>query len=332
VGRIFISDAAHVILPFHRLLDAAEEDQRGVGKIGTTLRGVGPAYRDKAARTGIRVGDLLRAETLRARLQSNLSQTNRMLQTYGLGPVELEELLVEVGEVAERIRPHVTDTVELINDAIDAGDRVLFEGAQGTLLDIDHGTYPFVTSSHPTAGGACIGAGVGPSRIDRVFGVSKAYSTRVGDGPFPTELIGEVGDRLRQQGQEFGTTTGRPRRCGWLDVVVLRYAVRVNGLAGLCITKLDTLAGFSPLRIGVGYRLHGREVSSLPHDIETLGLCEPIYEEMEGWQEDLSKATSVADLPKAARAYVEAIAAHTGVPVGYVGVGPGREQYVRFAA
>ena len=329
VSRIAISDAAHLILPFHQALDAAEEERRGAGRLGTTLRGVGPAYRDKAARLGIRVGDLYRKASLDGRLRANLAQhTNDALRNHGLPPVDAGALLEQLGAAAARLEPHVVDTTQLINAAIDAGERVLFEGAQGTLLDIDLGTYPYVTSSHPTAGGACIGTGVGPSRIDRVLGVSKAYATRVGDGPFPTELQDALGDRLRERGREFGTTTGRPRRCGWLDAVVLRRAVMVNGLAGLCITKLDTLSGVGPLRIAVAYECGGKRLSVLPNHVEDLAECRPVYEELEGWDDDLGQLRDVSDLPAPARRYLNRVEELVGCPVEMVSVGAERAQTI----
>ena len=328
VERIAISDCAHLILPFHQALDAADEGRRGTDRLGTTLRGVGPAYQDKAARLGIRVGDLFRPSTLRARLLANLRQTNDRLHMHGLPSVDIEELLARLAAIAPCLAPHVVDTVRLINDAIDRRERVLFEGAQGTLLDIDQGTYPYVTSSHPTAGGACIGAGVGPGRIDRVLGVSKAYTTRVGDGPFPAELADATGERLRERGHEFGTTTGRPRRCGWLDAVVLRHAVMVNGLTGLCVTKLDTLAGIHPLRIAVAYDLGGTQVRDLPHHPEDLAACTPIYEELPGWDDALGELRDFASLPVAVRQYLRRIEELTGVPVTMVSVGAERSQTI----
>lgn len=329
VARIAISDAAHLILPYHQALDAAEEERRGAGRLGTTLRGVGPAYRDKAARQGIRVGDLFRKDSLAARLRANLAQhTDDTLRNHELPPVDADALLDRLAAAAERLAAHVQDTTQLINAAIDAGERVLFEGAQGTLLDIDLGTYPYVTSSHPTAGGACIGSGVGPSRIERVLGVSKAYATRVGDGPFPTEQVDAIGDRLRERGQEFGTTTGRPRRCGWLDTVVLRRAVMVNGLAGLCITKLDTLSGVGPLRVAVAYECRGQRISVLPNHVDDLAACRPIYEDMEGWDDDLGQLRDVSDLPPAARRYLMRVAELAGCPVEMVSVGAERAQTI----
>lgn len=326
VRRIAISDAAHLILPFHQALDAADEQMRGAGRIGTTLRGVGPAYADKAARLGLRVGDLYRPQVLRQRLDANLRHTDDLLRLYGMPTVGRDDLIARLENIALCLRPHVTDTIRLVNDAIDHGERVLFEGAQGTLLDIDLGTYPYVTSSHPTAGGACIGAGVGPSRIDRVLGVSKAYTTRVGDGPFPSELHGDVADRLRDRGREYGTTTGRPRRCGWLDSVVLRHAVLVNGLSGLCLTKLDTLAGLGPIRIAVAYELDGQRITDLPHDMEALASCRPIYEELSGWDEPLGDLRERRHLPDAARAYIDRVEQLVGRPVVMVSVGAERAQ------
>ncbi len=265
VDAIAVSGAAHVIMPYHKRLDELEEAGRGEDRIGTTRQGIGPAYRDKAARTGIRVEDLLDEAQFRRLLRRNLDQVNRVLErVYGVEGYDYEQVLEEYLGYAERLRPFVTDTWKLINDAIDAGQRVLFEGAQGTMLDLDHGTYPYVTSSYPTAAGACIGSGVGPTRIDQVIGVAKAYTSRVGDGPFPTELLDETGEWIRRRGHEYGTTTGRPRRCGWLDAVVLRYAARVSGMTGLAITRLDTLGGLETVRICVAYELDGRRVEDMP--------------------------------------------------------------------
>lgn len=328
VERIAISDAAHLILPFHQTLDAADEERRGAARIGTTLRGVGPAYRDKAARIGLRVGDLYRLSTLRQRLQDNLQSTSDLLRLYGQPPVDVEGLLDALAAIAAQIKPHVTDTARLVNDAVDQGERVLFEGAQGTMLDIDHGTYPYVTSSHPTAGGACIGAGIGPTRIRSVLGVTKAYTTRVGDGPFPAELADSIGDHLRERGREYGTTTGRPRRCGWLDAVVLRHAVLINGLTGLCITKLDTLAGIHPIRIATAYSCHGRRLLDLPHHPEDLAACQPIYEDLGGWDDDLSSLRDLSDLPEGTRQYLRRIEELVGRPVVMVSVGAERAQTI----
>ncbi len=328
VERIAISDSAHLILPFHQALDAAEEMRRGSGRIGTTLRGIGPAYRDKAARLGLRVGDLYRPSTLRQRLTESLNHSNELLALAGHPPVDAEDLLSRLAEVAGQLRPHVTDTVRLVNEAVDGGERVLFEGAQGTLLDIDHGTYPYVTSSHPTAGGACIGAGVGPTRIGCVLGVTKAYTTRVGDGPFPAELTNNTGEYLRERGREYGTTTGRPRRCGWLDAVVLRHAVLINGLSGLCVTKLDTLTGVHPVRIAVAYEIGGQRVTDLPHHPEDLAACRPIYEELDGWDDDLGNLRDLRDLPPRTQAYLRRIEELVGRPVMMVSVGAERAQTI----
>ncbi|EKP94792.1 adenylosuccinate synthase [Thermaerobacter subterraneus] len=327
VDAVAVSGAAHVIMPYHKRLDELEEAGRGEDRIGTTRQGIGPAYRDKAARTGIRVDDLLDEAQFRRLLRRNLDQVNRLLErVYGVEGYDYDQMLQEYLEYAERLRPFVTDTSRLINDAIDAGQRVLFEGAQGTMLDLDHGTYPYVTSSYPTAAGACIGAGVGPTRIDQVIGVAKAYTSRVGDGPFPTELLDETGDWIRERGHEYGTTTGRPRRCGWLDAVVLRYAARVSGLTGLAITRLDTLGGLDTVRICVAYELDGRRVEDLPPGALKLARCRPIYEELPGWPADFSGLTRWEEVPAAARRYLERIAELVGVPVVLVSIGRERAQ------
>ena len=328
VERVLVSDAAHLILPYHQALDAAEESSRGADRIGTTLRGVGPAYGSKSARQGLRVGDLCDPGVLSRRLEFILPHVDRDLTGHGLPTVDRPVLFDRLVAASERLRPHVADTVRVVNDALTSGERVLFEGAQGTLLDLDLGTYPYVTSSHPTAGGACIGAGVGPSRIDCVLGVTKAYTTRVGDGPFPTELHDDTGERIRHQGREFGTTTGRPRRCGWLDAVVLRHAVMVNGLSGLCVTKLDTLAGLGRLRIASAYDLDGRRIEDLPHDAESLARCRPIWEELDGWDGPLGDLRDVQHLPSAVQAYLRRVEALTGAPVSMVSVGAERSQTI----
>ncbi|ADU52426.1 Adenylosuccinate synthetase [Thermaerobacter marianensis DSM 12885] len=327
VDAIAVSGAAHVIMPYHKRLDELEEAGRGEDRIGTTRQGIGPAYRDKAARTGIRVEDLLDDAQFRRLLRRNLDQVNRLLErVYGAEGYDYDQVLEEYLAYAERLRPFVTDTSKLINDAIDAGQRVLFEGAQGTMLDLDHGTYPYVTSSYPTAAGACIGAGVGPTRIDQVIGVAKAYTSRVGDGPFPTELLDETGDWIRERGHEYGTTTGRPRRCGWLDAVVLRYAARVSGMTGLAITRLDTLGGLDKVRIAVAYELDGQRIEDMPAGALKLARCRPVYEELPGWPADLSGLTRWDDLPAEARRYLERISELVGVPVVLVSVGRERAQ------
>jgi adenylosuccinate synthase len=320
--RLRLSAAAHVVMPYHRQLDALQEGQRGQNKLGTTLRGIGPAYMDKAARAGIRIGDLLRPEVLGDRLRQVVEEKNHVLsRAYGVEPWDWQALRDELLALGEQLAPYVTNTSRVINEAIDAGQRVLFEGAQGTLLDIDHGTYPYVTSSHPVAGGACIGAGVGPTKINRVYGVAKAYSTRVGDGPFPTELHDAVGEDIRQRGAEYGTTTGRPRRVGWLDAVVLRHAVRVNGLSGVAVTRLDVLDQLDRLQIAVAYRYRGERLTEFPDTPEILRECQPEYVTVEGWRADTAAARSLEALPAAARRYLETIEEQAGAPVVLVSVG-----------
>ncbi|MGE5590254.1 MAG: adenylosuccinate synthase [Bacillota bacterium] len=327
--QLRISPAAHVIMPYHIRLDEVDEDRKGKNRIGTTRRGIGPCYMDKFARVGIRVDDLLDRERFLELLDRNLAEKNPLLEkVYGVAGFTAKEIAEPYLEYAERIRPFVTDTVAIINDAIDAGKNVLFEGAQGTLLDIDFGTYPYVTSSHPIAGGACVGAGVGPGRIGTVIGVVKAYTSRVGDGPFPTEQINEVGDWIRERGHEYGTTTGRPRRVGWLDTVIVRYAARLSGLTGLAITRLDTLGGLDTVKICTGYRLGDRVTRDFPQSLKTLAQCEPVYEEMPGWQEDLSRLTSYHDLPATAKAYLQRVRELTGVDLALVSIGRDRTQTV----
>lgn len=328
-GLLRISEAAHIIMPYHLRLDEVQEEQRGTLKIGTTGRGIGPAYADKAARSGIRMIDLLDEAVFRQRLTYNLEQVNHLLsRVYNAEPLDLDEILTAYLEYADQLRPFISDTSVLINRSLDAGNRVVFEGAQGTMLDLDHGTYPYVTSSYPTAGGACIGSGVGPTRIDHVIGVAKAYTSRVGDGPFPTELDDETGDWIRRRGKEFGTTTGRPRRCGWLDAVVLRYAVRVSGLGGLALVHLDTLGGLDTIKIASAYEYQGKVYDELPHSLEVLSEGRPVYEELPGWQEDIQTLSRYEDLPVNARAYVERIEQLLGVPVQILSIGPERSQTI----
>ena len=325
-ANLFISPRAHLILPYHRLLDRLEEERRGA-KIGTTARGIGPAYTDKVRRTGIRVSDLLDREEFAAKLAAILAEKNELLtRVYGAGPLDYNAVYEEYLAYGEKLRPYVADPGPLVTAALEQGQGVLFEGAQGTLLDIDHGTYPYVTSSSPTAAGACLGAGIGPTFIDRVIGVSKAYTTRVGAGPFPTELHDEMGEHLREAGREFGTTTGRPRRCGWLDAVALRYAVRVNGLHSLAVVKLDVLTGIPKLRIGVAYRYRNEVLTEFPASLKVLADCQVEYEEMPGWHEDITGVRLVADLPANAQRYLARLTELTGAPVSIVGVGSSREQ------
>lgn len=322
-----IDARAHVILPYHVVIDTLSELARGKEDIGTTKNGIGPCYMDKAERIGIRMCDFIKPEVFREKLKRNVEVKNKIITAVYCGePVDFEKIYAEYTEYAKRLAPFVTDTSVLVFDAIKAGKDVLFEGAQGALLDLDMGTYPFVTSSHPTAGGFCVGAGVGPTLIKNVLGVGKAYTTRVGKGPFPTELNDEIGDRIRTVGAEFGTTTGRPRRCGWLDAVILRFAVRANGLTALAINKLDTLSGIEKLKLCVAYEKNGEILREFPTDISDLEGCNPVYVELDGWNEDLSQVKSFNDLPSAAKAYIERIELEAGCPVTMVGVGPDREQ------
>ncbi len=330
--RIRLSGSAHLIMPYHIAVDGAAEAARGDGAIGTTRRGIGPAYTDKAARSGIRVMEMLHDPSVFAqRIREQVEEKNVTLEkVYGQPQLVTEAVVDEYLSYANRLGPFITDVPEEIAGALAAGRGVLAEGAQGTLLDLDHGSYPYVTSSHPTIGGVMIGLGVGPQHIQRVIGVVKAYQTRVGSGPMPTELGGELGEKLRGTGaqpwDEFGTTTGRPRRCGWLDMVALRYAQRINGLTETAITKLDILSRFEALKICVAYELDGKQVDAYPTDLAVLARCQPVYETFPGWGEDISGARSFADLPKQARDYVQSIEEQTGVPAAYIGVGPGRDQ------
>lgn len=314
-GRLFISERAQVVLPVHRWID-----RRVGGRIGTTGRGIGPCYVDKAGRRGLRMVDLMEPEVLAERLQ--------LIAQEGGFPedLEVEEAVRDQRLVAERLRPFVADVSSLVNEELRAGGHVLFEGAQGALLDVDHGTYPFVTSSNTVAGAACTGCGVGPTRIDRVLGVAKAYTTRVGEGPFPTELHDEVGELLRRQGGEYGATTGRPRRCGWFDAVAVRYAARVNGLDGLVLTKLDVLDGLRSLRICVAYRHRGRIYHDFPASLQVLWECEPVYEELPGWPGSVRDARSFEELPPEARRYVERIEELVGLRVWIISLGDRREE------
>jgi adenylosuccinate synthase len=328
--RVRLSGNAHLIMPWHRLIDQASERRLGRLQIGTTRRGIGPAYADKAARLGIRVQDLLDAKILRQKVEVALAEKNVWLErVYGSAPLDLEELAARYEAYAQRLRPHVADTSLLVDRALRQGKRVLFEGAQGTLLDLDHGTYPFVTSSNPVAAAAATSLGIGPTRIDAVVGVAKAYVTRVGEGPFPTEIEGEEGERVRELGAEYGTVTGRQRRCGWLDLVALRYAARLNGFTSLALTKLDVLSGFERLPVCVRYRLRdGSETAEFPSHQSDFHHCQPIYELLPGWQEPIEQADSFRALPAAARRYVEFVEAALGVRVTLVGTGAEREQVV----
>ncbi|HEY8417758.1 MAG TPA: adenylosuccinate synthase [Limnochordales bacterium] len=326
-ARLCISERAHLIMPYHRDQDRLEEEARGNHRLGTTGRGVGPAYADKVAREGVRCADLLDEQWLKERLEAVVPRKSRLLQLlYGHPGYTVEEMLAYCRRFAPRLVPLLVDAGQLVQDALAAGRRVLYEGAQGTLLDVDHGTYPYVTASSPTAGGVFSGVGVGPRAVTSVLGVAKAYTTRVGMGPFPTEALDATGDWLRERGGEYGTTTGRPRRCGWLDAVQLRYAVRVNGITQLALTKLDVLSGLDTVRIAVAYELDGQPLAGMPAHLGQLSRARPIYEELPGWKEPLDGARSWDDLPGAARAFIERIEALTEVPVVCVSVGPGREQ------
>jgi adenylosuccinate synthase len=330
-GRLHISDRAHVVLGYHKALDAASENKLSRGsKIGTTQRGIGPAYADKACRTGFRMGDLLDPD-LEGKLTERLAEKNALLASLGSAPLDAAALCKEIRAAAEFLRPYITDTIPLLNAAYKAGRQILFEGAQGTMLDIDFGTYPFVTSSNPTSGGACIGTGLPPRAVDRVLGVIKAYTTRVGEGPFPTELLDATGEHLRQRGREFGATTGRPRRCGWFDAVVARYSAMVNGVDHWAITKLDVLDDTETIRVCVAYECDGRRYESVPASIATLAKCKPVYKDFPGWMTNTSNLTAYADLPQKAKAYVQALCDITGVPLGVLSVSPQRSSTFRIA-
>lgn len=322
-----ISNRAHLIMPYHLLLDELEEDRKGANKIGTTRKGIGPAYMDKAARNGIRIGDLMDAAEFESKLRSIMEEKNRLLaQMYGAAPLDVESILQDYLGYAEKLRHYVTDTSVVLNEAIDEGRRVLFEGAQGVMLDIDHGTYPYVTSSNPSAGGVCIGSGVGPTKIRQVIGVAKAYTTRVGDGPFPTELHNEIGSSIRERGHEYGTVTGRPRRVGWFDSVVVRHARRVSGITGLSLNSLDVMSGLDTVKICTSYRYKGEMIDYYPSNLRVLAECEAVYEELPGWHEDVTGARSLDDLPPNARHYVERVSQLTGIPIAIFSVGRNREQ------
>jgi adenylosuccinate synthase len=325
-----LSGNAHLIMPYHVMLDGAAEMRLGRFSIGTTRRGIGPCYEDKAARVGIRAQDLLDPKILVRKLEVALEAKNEILEKlWGMPRLEPERVAEDQLRFAERLRPFIDDTALIIDEALRAGKRVLFEGAQGTMLDIDHGTYPFVTSSNPTAGAACTGTGIGPTRIDRVLGVTKAYVTRVGEGPFPTELDDADGRRMLERGNEFGTTTGRQRRCGWLDLVALRYAARLSGMTGLALTKLDVLSGFERVKLCVAYRdRDGERLTTFPYHQTVFHGCTPEYEELPGWHEDLSDCRELDDLPPPARAYVERIAEAVEVPITLIGTGQGRHQVI----
>jgi adenylosuccinate synthase len=322
-----ISNRAHVILPYHLKQDEVEEESKGANKIGTTKKGIGPAYMDKAARIGIRIADLLDREVFEEKLERNLEEKNRLFERmYETEGFKKEDIFEEYYGYGQEIKQYVCDTSVVLNEALDGGRRVLFEGAQGVMLDIDQGTYPFVTSSNPVAGGVTIGSGVGPSKIKHVVGVSKAYTTRVGDGPFPTELDNEIGHQIREVGREYGTTTGRPRRVGWFDSVVVRHARRVSGITDLSLNSIDVLTGIETLKICVAYRYKDEVIEEFPASLKVLADCVPVYEEFEGWKEDITGCKSLDELPVNARHYLERLAQLTGIPLSIFSVGPDRNQ------
>jgi adenylosuccinate synthase len=328
-SRMLISSAAHIITQYSRTMDKVTERFLGSRKIGTTGRGIGPAYADKISRVGIRVGDLFDEVLLREKVEGALEQKNHLLvKVYNRRAISADEVVGDLLSYVPRLEPMVADTSLVLNKALDRGETVLFEGGQATMLDVDHGTYPFVTSSNATAGGACTGTGVGPTRINRVVGVVKAYTTRVGEGPMPTELLDEFGERLRAVGHEYGTTTGRPRRCGWYDAVVARYATRVNGLTDFVLTKLDVLTGLERIPVCVAYDVDGVRYQDLPLDQAAFGAAVPVYEEFEGWTEDITGARTFEDLPAAAQRYVLALEEVSGCRMSVIGVGPGRDEVV----
>jgi len=327
--KLVLSLYTHVIMPYHRALDLAREKKKGKTAIGTTGRGIGPCYEDKVGRNGIRVHDLLDRRTLHEKLARNLEEKNFLLRNYfgeaPLDPAAIEEEYLAYGD---RLRPYTVSVSETLQHSVAAGRNILFEGAQGTHLDIDHGTYPYVTSSNTVAGNACCGSGIGPTNIDKVVGVVKAYTTRVGGGPFPCELLDETGERIRSVGGEFGATTGRPRRCGWLDMVVVNSAVRLNGLHGLAITKLDVLTGIPKLKICVSYTCRGTRLDTVPPELDALEACEPVFEEFPGWEEDISRVRAWDDLPQNTRNYLRAIEKYAGVPICMISVGAERDETI----
>ena len=328
-SNLLISQTAHVTMPYHRLIDRASEEQRGTHRIGTTGRGIGPTYADKSERAGIRVVDLMEPDELHQKLEWTISYKNVILEKlYNLPPLDPQAVITEYLKYAERLRPFVIDSSLKIYEAVQQRQNILFEGAQGTLLDLDHGTYPYVTSSNPIAGGACVGSGVGPTIIDRVIGVAKAYTTRVGEGPFPTELNGKIGEELCDRGAEFGTTTGRRRRCGWFDAVIGRYAVRINGLDCLAITKLDVLDDLDEVKVCVAYEIDGIMRSQFPSNANQLAHCRPVYQSLPGWKQSTAHCRSLDDLPKEALGYLKFLAELMETPIAIVSLGASRDQTI----
>lgn len=326
-GNLFVSETAHVVLPYHRELDAQREVLKGKNKIGTTKRGIGPAYGDKAARVGLRMIDLVNAERFKEKLEDKIKENNEVLKAFGAKPLSFKEVHAAYRKAGDYLEPFVTNTVTLLHESVRRGDDILFEGAQGTFLDIDHGTYPYVTSSNTTSGGACTGSGVAPNRMDRVVGVLKAYTTRVGEGPLPTENA-EIADMLHAMGREFGATTGRPRRCGWFDSVATRHATMVNGIDDLAVTNLDGLDTVETIKVCIGYRDGKKKYDHVPNDVEVLSRCEPVYAEFPGWRTPTHNARSWKQLPAKARSYLKAIAELSDAKLFIASVGPGREQTI----
>lgn len=326
-NNLIISDRAQLIMPYHRVLDGIKERARGKKDIGTTGKGIGPCYTDKAERSGLRVCDLMHMEVFKENLKENIDTKNELINNvYGEEKLSYENILNEYTEYAIKLKPFVRDTSVVVYDNIKENKKVLFEGAQGTLLDIDYGTYPYVTSSNTIAGGVCTGAGIGPTMISNAVGIAKAYTTRVGKGPFPTELNDNTGDWIREKGHEYGVTTGRSRRCGWLDLVILKTAARVSGLTSFAVTKIDTLAGLDKIKICVGYKFNGEVIDYVPASLEDLAICEPVYEEYDGWDTSIENARSYEELPENAKKYIKKIEEFTGVKTSIVSVGPKREQ------
>jgi adenylosuccinate synthase len=330
-GRLFIDPKTHIVLPYHKTLDELKEKKRGKDKLGTTKRGIGPAYLDKIARTGIRMIDLIDEKSLSKKLEINWKEKNEIFnKLYGLKMSNQEKinLIKKYQEYGQLLKKYLMDVSLYLNQAINEDKKILFEGAQGTLLDVDHGTFPYVTSSHPIAGGACVGTGVGPTKIDKVIGITKAYTTRVGRGPLPTEMQGEMEKYIRQKGKEFGATTGRPRRCGWFDAVVVNYAVRINGMDSIALTKIDILSDLDKIKICTSYKYDGKLIKEFPASLETLQKCIPVYEEMKGWKKDISQVTNYEDLPPQLKAYIHRIEELTKAKIVIVSVGPKRSQTI----
>lgn len=330
--NLIISDRTQLIMPYHKLMDGIKEKARGKNDIGTTGKGIGPCYTDKMERSGIRVCDLMHKDVFKEKLKENIDTKNAIMEkVYGGETLDFNAVYDEFMIYAEKMRPFVKDTSVIVYDKIKEGREVLFEGAQGTLLDIDYGTYPYVTSSNTIAGGVCTGAGVGPTMINSVVGIAKAYTTRVGKGPFPTELLDSTGDWIREKGFEFGVTTGRARRCGWLDLVILKSSARFSGLSSFAVTKIDTLAGLEKLKVCVGYKLNGNIIDYIPASLEDLAECQPVYEEMDGWDESIANARSYGDLPENAKKYLKKIEEFTDTKISIVSVGPRRDQTIRLS-